>query len=96
MFLVVSEWKAKPGKEAEFERAGKQAATRLRKQPGVLLLEIFRSGDRHVSVHGYQDEATYRKLIDDPQGAFARSQEELGIEKVGEWIGSQRGETLTF
>jgi quinol monooxygenase YgiN len=95
MYLVISEWEPLPGKEAEFERAGSAVAAVLRRQPGVLLLEMFRSGSKHVAVHGYQDEATYHALVDDPNGAFARAQVSHRVEGVARWLGSQGGETLT-
>jgi len=94
MYLVVSEWEAKPGKEAEFEQAGEAVAARLQEQPGVVLFERFKSGDRYISIHGYEDEATYRKLIDDPGGVFTQAATEQRLEEFGSWVRSERGKAI--
>ena len=94
MFLVISEWEPVAGKEADFDREGSAVAATLRQQPGVVLLEMFRSGNKRIAVHGYRDEATYHRLIDDPNGAFTRAQTEHGVEKLARWLGSTAGETL--
>ena len=96
MYLVVSRWEAAPGREAEFERLGLEVAALLRRQPGVRLLEEFKSDNTYVSVHGYEDEATYRALINDPDGVFARAVAERRLEELGRWLGSERGETFPY
>ena len=96
MYLVVSHWEALPGKEAEFEETGKKVAALLRRQPGVVLLEMFQSGDKYISVHGYQDEATYQKLVNDPNGTFAQAMAAHPVEELGRWISSERGETVDY
>ena len=92
MYLVISAWKPQPGKEDAFRERGRKVGAVLKRQPGVLLLEVFQSGDKHMSVHGYDDEATYRRLVHDPGGAFARAIAETGIEEYGTWLYSERGE----
>jgi len=94
MYIVVSEWEAFPGKEEEFDRIGKEVARVLRAQPGVLLLHAFNSGSKKMSVHGYQDEATYRALVHDPNSAFARSVADKGLERIARWVRSESGETI--
>src|SRR5690242_673424 len=94
MYLVVSYWEAVPGREADFDRIGPQIGAVLRRQPGVVIVEVFKSGGKHVAVHGYQDEATYHAIVDDLNGAFVRAVNETGVEQVGRWLGSESGETL--
>ncbi len=94
MYLVVSYWEAVPGREADFDRLGPQVGAVLRQQPGVMLVEVFKSGGKHVAVHGYQDEATYHAIVDNPDGAFVRAVTETHIEEAGRWLGSESGETL--
>jgi hypothetical protein len=94
MYLVVSYWEPKSGKESQFEEAGMRVGSVLRKQPGVLLLEEFKSDQTYVSVHGYRDEKTYRKLIDDPNGEFNKALKQYKIEDLATWVNSERGETI--
>jgi hypothetical protein len=93
MFLVVSRWQALPGKEEEFERQGRELGAITRSQPGVLLVETFRSGDHIVSVHGYADEGTYDRIVQAPDSIFARELESRRMYEIGRWLGSERGET---
>lgn len=94
MYLVISRWTSLPGREREFEEAGRKVRNILRQQPGVLMVETFRSGDSYVSAHAYKDEETYHRLIDDSQGAFAIAVQTYGLEQLGQWEGSERGSTL--
>ncbi|HRI43642.1 MAG TPA: hypothetical protein PLL78_01390 [Fimbriimonadaceae bacterium] len=93
MFIVVSRW-AVPSQHLEaIDHAGKQVREVLRKQPGVLDVRGFRNEEGvFVAVVSYADEATYRRVIDDPQGAFVRALEESGLTQHAVWIGSERGE----
>ena len=89
MFLVISYWEALPGKEAEFEAQGPATGDVLRRQPGVVLVEAFKSGGKYVVVHGYEDEAAYHAIVDNPDGEFGRTlvanrAEELGRTRVPE------------
>jgi hypothetical protein len=94
VYLVVSVWEALPGKAEQFRVQGMKVGSLLKAQPGVLLLEVFETGDRVVSVHGYQDEATYQRLVQDPNGPFARAVAESHAEEYGRWLSSERGETV--
>jgi hypothetical protein len=94
MYLVVSRWEALPGKEAEFEQRGISMRDLLRKQPGVKLVEAFGSNGTRVVVHGYEDEATYDRVISDPNGPFVAASNETGIETVARWLGSEKGTTV--
>jgi quinol monooxygenase YgiN len=94
LYLVVSVWEPLPGQEEAFEKQGMAVAAKMREQPGIALLEAFRSGSRRIVIHGYRDEATYQSLVSDPDGPFARAQAEYPVEKYGRWLYSERGETI--
>jgi heme-degrading monooxygenase HmoA len=94
MFMVVSYWEPLPGKEAEFEKTGPKVAAILRKQPGVVMVEGFKSGKKLVSVHAYKDEATYRAVVDNPNGPFAKAAKQYALEEIGRWLSSERGATI--
>jgi len=94
MYIVVSHWRPKPGQDAEFVARSTKMGGQLKSEPGVVFLEEFKSGDKYVAVHAYQDEATYKKLVDDPNGPFMKLMAESDFEKVGEWLSSERGEAL--
>jgi hypothetical protein len=96
MYVVVSEWEPLPGKEDAFDPIALNVARVLRTQPGVVMLEVFDSGGKKMSVHGYKDEATYRALVQDPNGVFARAVTESGLDQIARWVRSERGETLDF
>ncbi len=66
----------------------------MRKEPGVVLLEGMKSGNRYWAAHGYQDGATYNKIMQDPRGAFSKALAEYQVDKIARWISSERGETL--
>ncbi len=95
MYLVVSEWEPLSGHEKEFEEAGMKTGNFLKQQPGVEFLEVFRSGNKTVAVHGYRDEATYRAIVQDPNGPFAQQHAANRAEEHGRFLGSQKGETIT-
>lgn len=94
MYMVVSKWRPLPGKEDAFIEKGRAMRAMMRSQPGVKMMEGFRSEDgTFCSVHVYDSEESYRRIVHDPNGPFATAAAEHGIESVGEWIGSERGET---
>jgi heme-degrading monooxygenase HmoA len=94
MFMVVSHWRPKPGKEAEFEAIGREARSRMRNVDGIEFLEAIHSGDEIVVVHAYRDYETYSRVAETEDGEVARNMAELGVEEAGEWLGSERGECL--
>jgi len=67
----------------------------MRQVEGVKMIESFKSGDQIVAVHGYTDADTYRRIVDDEHGPFATIASEVGIEDAGQWLSSERGETLS-
>ncbi|HET6645188.1 MAG TPA: hypothetical protein VFG65_06795 [Fimbriimonadales bacterium] len=94
MYMVVSRWKALPGHEEEFEQVGRNTRDKLTGIQGIEFMKAFDAGDHKVVIHGYTDEPTYRKLVDDPNGAIAQAMKDTNIESVGEWMGSDRGESI--
>ena len=94
MYLVVSVWEVLPGKADAFRENGMKVGSLLKQQPGVKLLEVFQSGDKFISVHGYADEATYQRLVQDPNGPFAKAMAESRVEEYARWLSSERGETI--
>jgi len=92
MYLVVSRWKAVPGKEEEFKERGKSVRKVLRKQPGVKMLEHFETENGEViAIHGYTNEKTYKKVVHDPKSAFNKALEQFDMDKIAKWMGSDRG-----
>jgi len=93
MYLVVSKWECLAGHEAEFRRNAVVMRNLLKKQPEVKLLEsIATDGGGSVVVMGYRDEASYKSLIEDPKGVFAKALAEHKLEDHGRWLWSERGE----
>ncbi|MEO7453281.1 MAG: hypothetical protein ABIV13_00785 [Fimbriimonadales bacterium] len=94
MYMVVSHWKPLPGKESEFEEKGMKARAMLKGVDGLTFSEAIRSGDEIVVVHAYQDYDTYQRLVEAEDGEVAQMMAEVGIEASGEWLGSEKGETI--
>jgi hypothetical protein len=94
MYLVVSVWEALPGREEEFEEASAPVRDLLRQQPGVVMVEAFKSGNHYVAVHGYADEAAYHRTVTYADSAFVKLIEEQRLEEYGRWLTSEKGETI--
>jgi quinol monooxygenase YgiN len=94
MYLVVSRWRAKPGKESEFEATAKPLRTKMRSHPGVVMIEAFKNVDHYVVAHGYKDKAAYDAIVQNPTGPFNEWVEQSHLEDVGDWVGSDSGETI--
>lgn len=93
MFMVISQWKPKPGKEAEFESISSSMRSLLRSTPGVSFIEGIEGPDCFYAVHAYDDEAAYNRIVQDPSGPFANAAAEHKIDEVADWLGSVKGET---
>jgi hypothetical protein len=93
MYLVISQWKPRPGREADFERIGSTMRAFLRSQPGVTFVEGVEGPDCFYAVHAYEDEATYNRIVSDPNGPFNQAAAENKIEDVADWLGSVKGQT---
>lgn len=94
MYIVISRWRPKEGFEAEFERRSIGPRETLRSQPGVLFVYGMKHGDDYFAIHGYTNQTMYQKIVHDPEGAFAKSVEQSGLEEVAEWAESWRGESV--
>jgi len=94
MYIVVSHWRPIAGKDSEFEAAGRQARAFMDGLDGVDMIQAFRSGDEIVVVHAYRDMEAYSRIVDSEDGPFALKMAELNIEQYGEWLGSERGDTI--
>ncbi len=66
----------------------------MRLVDGVDMIEAFKSGGEVVVVAGYSDADAYRRIVEDEKGPFATIASEVGIEQAGEWLSSERGQTL--
>jgi hypothetical protein len=94
MYLVVSVWEALPEKAEQFEAASAPVRDLLRQQPGVVMVEAFKSGDHYVAVHGYADEAAYHRTVTYADGPFVKLIEEKRLEDYGRWVSSEKGQTI--
>ena len=94
MYLVISIWEVLPGNEAEARRVVPVVNGILRRQPGVVLVEAFESEGHYVTVHGYESEAAYRHVLDNPTGEFNQALIDYRVERMARWLHSERGETL--
>ena len=94
MYMVVSHWRPLADKQAEFVEIGRKARAAMRDIAGVELIEAFWSGDEIVVIHGYTDFDAYSRLVTAEDGEVARQMAELGVEAAGEWLGSEKGESI--
>jgi hypothetical protein len=94
MYMVISRWRPNPGSEDEMLKRAIGPRETLRAQPGVLFVYAMLHGDEVFVCHGYSNETMYKKVVEDPEGAFARSLAQSGLEQVCEWVESWRGESL--
>ena len=93
MYIVVSQWKPKPGREADFENVGRQMRGLMRQQPGVKMIEAFPGPESIYAVHVYESEDAYSKVVEAPDSFFKQMAEKHGIEDVADWISSVKGTT---
>ena len=95
MYMVVSKWGIVAGHEAQVAEQGRSVRDVLRRQPGVQFVKEFTNEDGVlVAVIGYDDEATYRRVIHDPNSAFMQAIAQYRLEEHAVWVGSDRGEAL--
>lgn len=93
MYLVVSKWRILDNTSDEGKRIAEQMRDWMREQPGVKFVYGFPGSDAEIAVHGYESEDTYNRLIQDPNGPFAKKLDETRFEEYAEWVSSERGET---
>lgn len=95
MFVVASKWESLPGRFDEFEVAGRKMMALIRSWPEIEFFHNVRVGPESVlAIIGYRSQADYDRLINDPNGPFARAAAETNIDAVSNWLWSERGETL--
>jgi len=95
MFIVVSKWSVHPGREAEWREMSQMTRGRIAAVPGVEFVHGFlNESNEAVAILGYSDEATYNRLVNEPGGAVAQVIADTNIESVGQWISSDRGESM--
>ena len=95
MYIVVSKWQINPGMDEQFTESGRKMRDFMRSQPGVEFVEAFKCEDGCAcAILGYQDEATYRRIVQEPNGAFERAAREHNLESMGTWMWSERGEAV--
>jgi quinol monooxygenase YgiN len=94
MYMVVSYFEPVPDREDEFEDLGRTMAGILRRQPGVVSAEAFRSENKGVMVAAYENEAAYNAIADNPDSEMARAAAEHHADDISRWLGSERGEAL--
>jgi len=95
MYLVVSNWEPLPGKEDAFREIGTQVRHALAALPGVVMIEGFKSDSgKYIAVHAYQDEDTYKAIVQDPNGPFTKALAKFELETTARWVSSERGPSL--
>lgn len=95
MYIVVSRWEVVPGKEQEFEIRGKTVREMIRSQPGVKMVEGFRTDEGGVvAIIGYESRAAYDNVVTAADSPFNRAVAEHKLEECGRWVGSDRGESI--
>lgn len=95
MFMVVSKWRPQKGREEEFAQRSRDARKEIGAIPGVVLMHSFWNDEDGVVVIGYEDEPTYRAVVQTPGGPFDQVAQRHRLEECGEWIWSERGECVT-
>jgi hypothetical protein len=95
MYMVVSRWEYLPGMKEEFERRGPAVRETIRSQPGVKFAEGFRTEDDGIfAVIAYNSKGDYDRIVNDPDGPFAKALAESKLEDCARWVSSERGETM--
>lgn len=95
MYIVVSRWEIIPSMQEEFESRGKSVRNILRSTPGVQLMEGFQTEEGGVvAIIGYDSRESYDRIVNDPNGPFAKAVAEHRLEECGHWVRSERGESM--
>ena len=94
MYLVVSKWGFKPEDEEKFRETGRKMRAIMRSTPGVEYVEAMKCEDGNaLAIVGYTDEASYKEIMKEG-GAFETAAKQHGIEGIGTWMWSERGEAI--
>ncbi len=93
MYIVASLWKITSSDTAEVDKRAQQTRNLFRNEPGIQMFEAFKCGEKELmAVIGYQDEATYNKIVADENGPFMMALAATGLEHYAQWVQSWRGE----
>lgn len=94
MYIVVSKWGVVEGHEAEVDQRGRKVRDLLRSTSGVEFVHGFVNQDGvFVAIIGYADEASYKRVVGDSKGPYAKAVGESGLLEHAVWVGSDRGES---
>jgi hypothetical protein len=93
MFVVVSKWEYLPSMEDEVRASARKMMETINAWPEVEFSYNVRTGENTIcAIIAYRDEPSYQRLIQDPDGPFAKAAAEHGIENHAKWLWSERGE----
>ncbi|HJP84166.1 MAG TPA: hypothetical protein VJ835_11760 [Fimbriimonadaceae bacterium] len=93
MYMVISKWEFDPASEGVVKDKARRMMQQIRAWDGVeSAFNVRTSPGSVLAVIGYRDEATYQRLIQDPNGPFEKAAQESGIEQEAQWKWSERGE----
>ena len=93
MYMVISKWEYYPAHEAELRASAAKMMADLTSWDGVEFAYNVRASPSEIlAVIAYSDEASYNRLIQDPNGPFAKAAAEHEIERYSQWKWSERGE----
>ena len=95
MFVVISKWEFDAAHESEVAASGEKMMAAISSWPAVASAFNVRIGDSHmISVIEYTDQASYERLVQDPNSPFEKAAAEHGIEQHARWLWSERGEKV--
>lgn len=94
MFMVVSKWQPKPGKEQEFMEKGRAARNEMRQVPGVSLVASFMGENGPIAVIGYDSKEAYDRIVNTPGGPFEQIAQKHDLASTADWVWSERGDCL--
>jgi hypothetical protein len=93
MYMVISKWEYDPSHERDVRASAAKMMSTIGEWPEVESAYNVRVAANSVlAVITYRDEASYNRLIQDPEGPFAKAAAEHGIEDHAKWLWSERGE----
>ena len=94
MYIVVSKWAYEPSQKEAFQATGRKMRDALRNIPGVESLQAIECEDGNaLAIACYSDHDTYKKIMAEG-GPFDQAAKKHGIEGVGQWQWSERGEEI--
>lgn len=93
MYVVVSKWQYEMENEASVREGAAKMMQTINGWPEVqFAYNVRTSPDSVLAIIGYSDEASYHRLVQDPNSPFEKAAAEYGIENNAKWLWSERGE----